>query len=285
MILQKIQQGLGQAGASLASLIKVALMSRRATPRERNKDLGTIIIMGNGPSLRDAMEHNLDTLMRYPRMAVNLSALAPDFQLLKPEQYILADIAFFLKEKSGKVPALWEALAAVNWEMTLWLPATARKMPEVGKLPDNVKVKYYNLTPIEGWKWLTHRLYDSGLGMPRPRNVLIPAIICAMRCGYTRILLIGADHNWSKTLWVTDRNRVVSVQPHFYKDDDAELKRAEEIFKNVRLHEVYENYAIAFRSYHNLKPYLEKRDIKVLNATPGSFIDAFDRTTLGAQKE
>ena len=101
-----------------------------------------------------------------------------------------------------------------------------------------------------------------------------------MREGFRRIVLIGADHNWSKTLWVTDRNCVVSVQPHFYKDDDKELRRAEEIFRNVRLHEVYENYAIAFRSYHNLKAYTDRRGIEILNATPGSFIDAFPRITL-----
>ena len=101
-----------------------------------------------------------------------------------------------------------------------------------------------------------------------------------MREGFKEIVLIGADHNWSKTLWVTDRNCVVSVQPHFYKDDDKELRRAEEIFKNVRLHEVYENYAIAFKSYFYVKAYAECCGVKILNATPGSFIDAFPRLHL-----
>lgn len=263
-------------------------MSRRPSPRsERDERLklrdnrgDTIIIMGNGPSLRDAMQNDMDVLMAFPRLAVNLSALAPEFRTLRPDYYILADIAFFLKEKTGKVPALWEELSRVDWDMTLFLPATARRMPEVKRLPANIKVKYYNLTPVEGFRWLTHPLYDAGLGMPRPRNVLIPSIMSAMREGFRRIVLIGADHNWSKTLWVTDRNCVVSVQPHFYKDDDKELRRAEEIFKNVRLHEVYENYAIAFRSYFNVKAYIDRRGVEVLNATPGSFIDAFPRTTL-----
>lgn len=277
--LEKIQRGFSAAGASLASLIKVVLMSRRPTPKcSDTKD--TIIIMGNGPSLRDAMEQHMDVLMRYPRLAVNLSALAPEFRTLKPDYYILADIAFFLKEKTGKVPALWDELTRVDWPMTLFLPATARHMPEAKRLPANVTVKFYNLTPAEGYRWLTHPLYDAGLAMPRPRNVLIPSIMSAMREGFKKIVLIGADHNWSKTLWVTDRNCVVSVQPHFYKDDDKELRRAEEIFKNVRLHEVYENYAIAFRSYFNVKAYIERRGVEVLNATPGSFIDAFPRITL-----
>lgn len=275
----KIQRTLSQAGATLATIIKIPIMSRRPSPRcHERKD--TIIIMGNGPSLRDAIENDFDVLTSFPRMAVNLSALAPEFRTLKPDYYILADIAFFLKEKTGKVPALWDALAAVDWPMTLFLPATAHRMPEVTRLPDCVTVKFYNLTPAEGWKWFTHPVYDSGLAMPRPRNVLIPSIICAMREGFQRIVLIGADHNWSKTLWVTDRNRVVSVQPHFYKDDDKELRRAEEIFSNVHIHDVYENYAIAFRSYFNVKAYTDRRGIEILNATPGSFIDAFPRISL-----
>lgn len=277
--IDKIQKGMGQLGATLASLVKIPLMSRRPSPRSR-EEKNTIIVMGNGPSLRDAMTDHRDVLMAYPRLAVNLSALAPEFRELRPDYYILADIAFFLKEKTGKVPALWEALASVDWPMTLFLPATARKMPEVRRLPANITVKYYNLTPAEGWRWLMHPVYDLGLAMPRPRNVLIPSIMSSMREGFRRIVLIGADHNWSKTLWVTDRNCVVSVQPHFYKDDDKELRRAEEIFRNVRLHEVYENYAIAFRSYFNVKAYAERRGVEILNATPGSFIDAFPRISL-----
>lgn len=275
----KIQKTMATAGATFASLIKIPLMSRRPTPPSREcRD--TVIIMGNGPSLREAIDRDFDILTSYPRMAVNLSALSPDFKKLRPEYYILADIAFFLKNKTGKVPALWDALADIDWPMTLFLPATARKMPETKRLPANVAVKYYNLTPADGWKRLMHAIYDSGLAMPRPRNVLIPSIICAMREGFKRIILLGADHNWAKTLWVTDRNRVVSVQPHFYKDDDEELKRAEEIFKNVHIHDVYENYAIAFRSYHTLKAYTDRRGVEIINATPGSFIDAFPRSTL-----
>ncbi|MCM1368757.1 MAG: hypothetical protein NC204_00095 [Candidatus Amulumruptor caecigallinarius] len=287
-MIDKLQPASANLGATVASLLKVVLMSRRPSKscRGRGTPKGdTIILMGNGPSLRDAMQHHRDVLMSYPRLAVNLSALTPDFRELRPDYYILADIAFFLKKKTGKVPQLWEALAAVDWDMTLFLPATARAMDEVKRLPKNITLKYYNLTPAEGFRCVMRPLYDSGLAMPRPRNVLIPSIMNAVREGFTRIVLIGADHNWSKTLWVTERNRVVSVQPHFYKDDDEELRRAEEIFKNVHIHEVYENYAIAFKSYFNVKDYTSHRGVEVLNATPGSFIDAFPRVSLSDLKK
>lgn len=279
MNLDSIQRGCAAFADSAASLIKIPLMSRRPSPAMPPR-AGSVIVMGNGPSLRDAIDNHRDLLMSHPRLAVNFSALTPEFRDLKPDFYILADVIFFAKEKTGKVPQLWQTLAEVDWPMTLFLPVKARKMKEVKRLPDNVTVKWYNMTPAEGWKWLMHPLYKSGLAMPRPRNVLVPSIMNLIREGFRNIVLIGADHNWAKTLWVTDRNRVVSVQPHFYKDDDLELRRAEEVFGNVHIHEVYQNYAIAFKSYFDIKGYAEKQGVTILNATPGSFIDAFPRISL-----
>lgn len=268
---------------SLASIIKVPLMSGRPSPKMPERP-GTVIIMGNGPSLRDAIDNHADILMSNTRLAVNLSALTPDFKALKPEYYILADPAFFAKKKSGKIPMVWEALKSVDWPMTLYLPAKARKMPETKELPDCVTVKWYNLTPAEGWKRLTLFLFRKGLSMPRPRNVLIPAIMSMIREGFRNIVLTGADHNWARTLWVTDRNRVVSVQPHFYKDDDAELKRAEEVYRNLHLHDVYGSYAVTFKSYFDIKDYADSLGVNIINATPESFIDAFPRARLEDMK-
>lgn len=277
--LEKLQLYGRQLTQSLASLIKVVLMSKAPSAKSRqSKD--TVIIMGNGPSLRDAIENHFDALMKYPRLAVNFAAITPDFMRLQPEYYVLADGVFFTPDSSGKVAQLWEAIRHVTWEMTLYVPASFKHYPALKTLQNNITVKYYNLTPAEGFNSMVYPLYDKGMAMPRPRNVLIPSIMCAVREGFHRIILTGADHNWSQTLWVSDRNTVVSVQPHFYKDDEAELQRAEALYRNIRLHEIYESFAVAFRSYHQLRAYLDSRGITVLNATPGSFIDAFDRISL-----
>ena len=279
MILDKLQKTFRKSVDTLASFVKIPLMSGRPSPRSsETKD--TIIIMGNGPSLRDAIDRERDVLMAFPRLAVNFSALTPDFRELRPDYYILADIAFFAAKKTGNVPKLWESLRSVDWQMTLFLPAKARKMPEVGSLPGNIRIRWYNLTPAEGFTPVMRWLYDSGYAMPRPRNVLIPAIMSSMREGFRRIVLIGADHNWARTLWVTDRNKVVSVQPHFYKDNDKELKRVEQVGATMHLHQMYESLSIAFRSYFDIKDYADRRGITIINSTPASFIDAFPRAPL-----
>lgn len=281
--LDKIQKFLSGAAGSVASLVKVPLMSGRPSPAVR-EDKGTVIIMGNGPSLKEAMTMHREVLERTPKLAVNWAILTPDFFVFRPEYYLLADGVFFSPDSSGKVERLWKTLGNVDWPMTLFVPAKHRKYAELKPLPANIVVKRFNLTPAEGWKCVTHSLFRAGLAMPRPRNVLIPSIMCMMREGFRRIVLTGADHNWSRTLWVTDRNRVVTVQPHFYEDDDAELRRVEELYKDIHIHQLYESFAVAFRSYFDVQAYADAAGVEILNATPGSFIDAFPRTTLDKLK-
>ena len=278
--LEKIQQGIAAATGSLASLLKVALMSRRPSPKGEAKEGSTLIIMGNGPSLREAMEKDADVMAANELMSVNFAPLTPEFFQLRPAYHVLADDVFFASPRQGNVAEMWKALQRVDWEMTLFMPVKYRRNRDLRYIPPEVSFKFFNLTPVGGWKWLSRMLYNAGLGMPRPRNVLVPSIMMGIREGFKKIILIGADHSWSKTLWVTDKNVVVSVQPHFYKDNEKERERVESLYKNIRLHQIYESFAIAFRSYFAVKDYAQSRGVEILNATPGSFIDAFARTQL-----
>ncbi|MDE6294460.1 MAG: hypothetical protein K2M03_00170 [Muribaculaceae bacterium] len=263
----------------ILTLGKVILRSKRPSRQGKTRP-GSIVVMGNGPSLRHVIENERDILMSMDRMAVNFAANAPEFTELCPQYYILADPHFFSGVSTdANVAALWEHLHAVSWPMTLWLPVRHRReaLPLVAGLGANVEVKWFNLTPSEGGGRLTRKLIATGLAMPRPRNVLIPAIMCAMREGYREILLVGADHSWLQSLWVDDLNRVVSVQPHFYKDNKSELDRVAEAYSGYHLHDILGSMVVAFRSYFEIADYARRRGVRIRNATPGSFIDAFER--------
>ncbi|MDE6121454.1 MAG: hypothetical protein K2F63_06660, partial [Muribaculaceae bacterium] len=142
---------------------------------------------------------------------------------------------------------------------------------------ENVEIRAFNAVGVEGFQWLEHTFYKWGLGMPRPRNVLIPAIMIALGEGFREVLVFGADHSWMSTLSVTDRNEVVSVQPHFYKDGEEEEARVRHEYRGYRLDQIVESFAIAFRAYHRIEAFARKCGARVVNATPGSFIDAFER--------
>jgi hypothetical protein len=46
------------------------------------------------------------------------------------------------------------------------------------------------------------------------------------------------------------------------------------------LHEILSTMSLAFESYHILKKYADYKEVKILNSTPGSYIDAFERCSI-----
>lgn len=279
MWLESLQKSLGNIGSSVGSLIKVALMSKGVSSKSAAKDGRGIVIMGNGPSLRQTIDHDSEWLLAHDLMAVNFAANTPDFFKLRPAYYILADGHFFSGTQTDpNVRKLWEAFNRVSWQMTLWVPAKTLHLAKALVLHnDNISLKTFNLTPLEGNKTLIHGLMDAGLGMPRPRNVMIPAIMAAIREGYRKIYLCGADHTWTRTLSVDNENFVISVQPHFYEDNEKEHERVRSTYAGLHLHDVLGSMTVAFKSYWQLAEYARSRGVEIINATPGSMIDAFPR--------
>lgn len=263
---------------SMATLLKIAVDSKRPS-KKLPRQTKSLVIMGNGPSLRTVLDNRIDYLKQNTLMAVNFAANSDDILKLRPQYYILADQHFFTGSlQDDNVKKLWDRLQNINWDMTLCIPVKYKKY--LPKLPQNISLYFYNLTPAEGVASFCRLCYNAGLAMPRPRNVLIPAIMLAMRLGFSDITLIGADHSWSKTLWVDNQNRVISVQPHFYKDNSKELDRVAQEYAGYHIHDIYKSLYIAFNSYHQIADYARQQGVKIYNATPDSFIDAFERKNL-----
>lgn len=266
-----------------ASMGKAILLSRRPSP-EGSPKKERLIIMGNGPSLRDTIANHSEILKTANTLAVNFAANADTYSALKPNLYVLADPHFFRTDADGKpsdpnVVRLWDNISSTGWPMTLYIPCKT-KLPEAIAKNGHIIVKRYNLTPGEGLRGPVHWLYRHGLAMPRPRNVLIASIMVALREGYRDISIVGADHTWSRDLWVDDKNRVISVQKHFYKDNDKEFERVAQEYAGYHLHDILNSLTIAFRSYHQIAAYAATLGAQITNCTPGSFIDAFPRAEL-----
>lgn len=262
---------------TLLCLGKCILKSKRPSPAARTPRERALVVMGNGPSLRQTLDTKGDWLRANDLLAVNFAANTPEYFELRPSLYVLADGHFFAGyHTDANVKKLWENLAKTDWNMTLWVAAPqAKKIPVT--LPGNITIKKFNLTPGDGSGRFLHRIYDAGLAMPRPRNVLIPSIMAGIREGYREIYLCGADHTWTKTLSVDEENHVISIQPHFYKDNEKEHTRVSSVYQGLHMHDVLGSMTIAFRSYFGVKAYADAKGVKIYNATPGSFIDAFPR--------
>ncbi len=269
---------LSKLGATTKSLVKTALAGGRSKVKNRHP-AGRLIIMGNGPSLRKNLDENLGLLRHCDTVAVNFAANAPDFNEIKPKYYVLADPHFFKSENDPNVQLLIRNIIASTWHMTLFIPKNCTIWPSLEKHP-YISVEFFNFNGIEGFECFENIAFDMKWGMPRPRNVLIPSIMIGIWMGYKEIYLIGADHTWTRTLSVDETNHVVSVQPHFYKENEHEKSRITSTYNNIRMHDILESFSVAFKSYHTIQRYASLRGIKIFNSTPESFIDAFERRPL-----
>lgn len=281
--MDKAGETLATAAQSFKSITKILMLTKRASITNAADDTShPLIIMANGPSLAKTLEHHADALRDAITMAVNFAASTEMFNLIKPRYYILADPHFFSNtEADQNLMRLYETLGAVDWPMTLIVPVKyAGMLPRPVQNNKNISVATINAVGIEGWKWLTRAAYSSGRGMPRPRNVLIAAIMAGIQMGFRKIYITGADHSWMQTISVNENNEVVSVQPHFYKDNDKELKRINTSYLHYPLHQIVHSFYVAFKAYHDIRAYADSRGINIYNATSGSFIDAFDRREL-----
>lgn len=273
-ISDKIARQVENAGLSVKSLVKCLLSSRRVKYQHSDRD--ALIIMGNGPSLNETIAESAERLLKTDLLAVNFAANTPVFRQFKPRYYVLADPHFF-NAAQPNVEELKKNLRAVDWPMTLFIPFGCKPLNIENS---NITVERFNMIGAEGFGSIKSRLYRWRRAMPRPRNVLIPSIMIAIWLGYKNIYIAGADHTWTKTLAVSDNNEVISIQPHFYKDEKTELNRAATVYKNVRIHEILESFSIAFKAYHDIERFARSQGVRVCNVTPGSFIDAFERSTL-----
>jgi hypothetical protein len=275
----KVSGFFSNAAQTAVSLVKLALQTRKPTvTRILDTDDSSIIILGNGPSLADTIREHGDRLREVSTLAVNFFANTQEFNDLKPSRYILVDPHFFEGLNDDNVNRLWSNLARIEYAITLYVPIKYAKTARRLLGPHNsIKVETFNAVGCEGWQWLRRKAYLAGRGMPRPRNVLIPAIMVAMQAGFRTLYIAGADHSWLRTLSVNDANEVVSIQPHFYKEDEQEQSRVVSVYRNVKLHEVIYSFYVAFRSYHEIARYASWRGTAIYNITPGSYIDAFPR--------
>lgn len=108
MKIEKIQNFAGTLAASAASLIKVALMSKGVSPQSSAGEGRSVVVMGNGPSLRKTIDEDGEWLCSHDLMAVNFAANTPDFFKLRPRFYVMADGHFFSGNATDpNVARLW----------------------------------------------------------------------------------------------------------------------------------------------------------------------------------
>ncbi len=271
---------------SLASIFKIIFLSKNSKDfRNLKKINNDILILGNGPSLKPFIEENIEKISKYDIIAVNHFAISEHYTELKPKFYIAIAFDLFLDnvmphfiEASNK---LFNAIAdKTDWELNFFISSAAKnhlRWQQILAKNKNIEIIYLNLTPIEGFRSFVFRNFNKAKGMPRPHNVMVPAIFIAIKLTNKNVFLSGVDHSWLRELHVDNDNKVLFYNQHFY-DKDIKAKQFDYSGQRyMKLHEILNTMSKAFESYHILQEYAEYKQIKIINLTQNSYIDAFEK--------
>ncbi|MBI5540022.1 MAG: hypothetical protein HY951_08190 [Bacteroidia bacterium] len=243
------------------------------------------LILGNGPSLNGLIENQKSFIENKSLFCVNFFPTTPYYEELKPAFHIISapdlwrnNVKESYIEHSKK---LYSDIAnKTQWGLTLFIPYEARKFKRWKEdiiKNKNITIKYYNITPVEGPRWFRHFFFRKQFGMPRTHNVLIPSLMLSINLGFKNIYLWGADHSWLSEISVDSNNLVLVNQKHFYDESTSKPEPMNKIKEIKKLHEILLKFAYSFQSYFVIKEYAKQVNINIINATPNSFIDAFDR--------
>ena len=290
MITVSIQNFLINSTKVVFSLVKIVVLSKKPSKYKIERNSDSIVVLANGPSFSKTYADHKDFLLNKETLCVNYFPVSPLYEEIKPKYVIISGPDVWQdaisEEVTQRFTVLYEALATkTTWKITFFIPCEARNWKYWQKILStnkNISIYYYNNTPIDGFKWFQHLCFNLKLGMPRPQNIIIPSIYNLIQLQYKTIYLWGVDHSWLKEISVTDDNIPLVCQKHFYDEGQSKPLPMHKGGKGQRkLHEILYKFMKTFESYFTLKEYADSKNISIINNTPDSLIDAFERQKIG----
>ena len=244
-------------------------------------------ILGNGPSLTVDMNGILNSSTEN-FIAVNNFGLSELYQKVKPKYYVITDpfyyynVLFNEKEQKNMKDLLFALKEKTSWPLIFFAPIEAKKIfVKLFEENKHIKVIVYNkINTWKGFKWFDRWVYNNQWAIISGQNVIVPAISLAINIGFKKIYLLGVDHSWHKNIIVGDDNFIYLYEPHFYDENVLPIPIYIEENKKIRylkLHEQFEALKKTFEAYHYIQDYAKYKNVKIINCTLNSYIDAFER--------
>lgn len=255
-----------------------------------NQYSGRCCVLANGPSLKDALAKydDGDLKITSDSVMVNLAALDEHFWKIKPKHMCFSDI-MFCQDYEARKDSIRKQYTMLNervdWDINFYLCFTNPKdvenfisysqitNPKIHFVPMNEI--YVDKWPVKYWK----RMLDSGYFMPHKGNVANVALHVALLCGYKEIELYGVDHNRFLNFYMADDNYLNIADKHFYDGpEEIKLSPATNPYSgHTRISECMQALSLAFRCHEIHSWWAKQLGVHILNCTPDSMIDCFDR--------
>jgi len=244
------------------------------------KNHNNIIVLGNGPSLKNDLDKIKIKADSHDFICVNNFCSSPYYIIFKPTMYVFLDAYFF----SDKAHVMWisqreKTFKIINenttWPMQVFLPSGANE-DIVKEIINNKNVE---IVKINVRASNNINLYNSGYFGPEQCNVLIYAVYLAIWSKYKNIKIYGADMSFHKDIDVDQNNNaLVMVFKHFDSKDTVEtcMKNPERIVP-FTMTEIMQLTADTFNAHELLNKFAKKHNIDIVNCSSYSLIDAYRR--------
>ena len=255
------------------SSLKVAKKSKKC---EKLKTTKSCCVLGNGPSLKDDLEHGRVRLDGNDVMCVNMFCWDASFWVVKPRFYFLIDGNLFNPTKQRqieKVDGIIDSLNNVDWDMYLMISSGTVSGSKLLRSIKNehIKIIRINSTSVSGFRGFRHWIYRQRLGMPHCQTVVNFAICVAINMHYENIYLYGVDHTWTRDLYVDENNVVYDGVRHVYDKNLTRVKKDHNFAKMLG------QFAKMFKAHYLLEEYSKSEGVKIWNCSSDTFLDAYDR--------
>lgn len=253
-----------------------------------------LLIMATGKSANGYWE-NMDVQKKfedYDILVMNRSIYKMENQILekKPKFFAACDPIYWGDMKARIKPELAretyqrtkEVLEKIDWEC--YLITTIQEKFDFKN--NNVHIIRLNATTWESDKEFIYRLYGGNFCSPTIGNVGQLAIYFGATFGYKEIAVVGMDFDFFKNLFCDTKGRVGLYAEHQYDKIDGKVVEAfytEENFgaiNNSVLAKYLVNIADTFSSYGKLGMYAEKMGSRIINYSPSSMIDCYEKRSL-----
>lgn len=238
-------------------------------------------IIGNGPSLND---QNLLKLANEETFVVNNFWKYPQFNLLKPKNYVVLDSGSIKQESIYFKDVLKKELIRMEENKSEYPARFFFNLPgfyydlvrETGLLTNK---EVYYIIPDGFFKDNLKFNLEIDKMIPWTKNVVLSCIIIAIYMGFEEIYLLGCEHSFLVPINPLD----FEAKSHFY---EVELKvpknREEQLYTGLFIQpyeERIDQIKALFRNYRLLKKKINiiNPGVKILNATPNSYLDVFPK--------
>jgi hypothetical protein len=201
-------------------------------------------VLGNGPSIK---LEDLLPLADEITFVMNRFYENPIIEKLQPTYYCLSDSAFF--DGSDTMTALKANQLSVP-NANFFVPLHFRQAIEANEIlpPDRTRYILFRGELRNGWS----KEIDLTGFVPGVWNVCELCIMVAIYMGCSPIYLLGLDHDW-----LAHRSEYGQWQRYSYK-------------------QIMEYQQKIWCGYESLSDVASRKNVKIVNATKGSFLDVFE---------